>query len=102
MTPPRLIRKKQSLRSSSNIGESFRKRKHVNCHHIENTTTGLNYDLMPPTLSTAKYTPSPKVNKRCSTSTSQTTWKRDILWHHPHVMVLPRLWSRKRMAHSEL
>src|SRR5712672_3955857 len=48
-TPPRLTRKKQSLRSSSNIGESFRNRKHVNCHPIENTTTGLNYDQMPPT-----------------------------------------------------
>src|SRR5712672_3419754 len=42
------------------------------------------------------------MNKRYLTSTLLTTWKRDTSWHRPHVMVLPRLRSRKRMAHSEL
>src|SRR5712672_1403330 len=41
------------------------------------------------------------MNKRYLTSTLPTTWKRDPSWHPPHVMVLPRLRSRKRMAHSE-
>src|SRR5882757_5846590 len=41
------------------------------------------------------------MNRRYLTSTLLTTWKRDTLWHPPHVMVLPRLRSKKRMAHSE-
>src|SRR5712675_2680354 len=42
------------------------------------------------------------MNRRYLTSTLLTTWKRDTSWHPLHVMVLPRLRSRKRMAHSEL
>src|SRR5712671_7903701 len=41
------------------------------------------------------------MNRRYLTSTLQIIWRKDTSWHHPHVMVLPRLRSRKRMAHSE-
>src|SRR5712675_571002 len=41
------------------------------------------------------------MNRRYLTSTLPTTLRRDTSWHLPHVMVLPRLRSRKRMAHSE-
>src|SRR5712675_1145018 len=41
------------------------------------------------------------MNRRYLTSTLQIIWRKDTSWHHPHIMVLPRLRSRKRMAHSE-
>src|SRR5712672_451028 len=41
------------------------------------------------------------MNRRYLMSILPTTWKRDTSWHLLHVMVLPHLWSRKRMAHSK-
>src|SRR5712671_906639 len=100
MMPPRSTRKNQSPRSSSDIGEHFWNRRPVNCHPIENLTTESNYALMPPTSLTAKFTHSPKTNRRYLMSTLRITWRRATLWHHHPATVPPHLRSKRKMAPS--